>query len=194
MQCILTTEGSSRRVATHIETFRMNLARFAFLSTLVAAWLAVCVSPHQAEAQTNPRFGLGFNSMLSSADGFGIGFRGRASAPVNRDLSIGIDVGFTGFVLSGRRDADYVFDPQLSAIINLPQSADRAGYILFGLGGYLPVGEGTGGHQNGPTIHIGLGWVRALQETSLFYEVDPALIIGEHSVDIAIPLRIGVIF
>lgn len=156
--------------------------------------LTATVLPDVAHAQTPPRFGIGFNSMLSSADGFGIGFRGRASAPVNRDVSIGIDLGFTGFVLGGRRNADYVFDPQLSAIVNLPQANDRAGYILFGLGGYVPVGNDTANQQNGPTIHIGLGWVRALQETSLFYEINPALVVGESSVDIAIPLRIGIIF
>lgn len=141
-----------------------------------------------------PRFGIGFNSMLSTADGFGLGFRGRASAPVNRDLSIGIDVGFTGFVLNGRRNAEYVFEPQLSAIINLPQRGDQAAYILFGLGGYVPFGRDTDDQQNGPTIHLGLGWVHALQETSLFYEINPALIIGERSMGLAIPARIGIIF
>lgn len=165
-------------------------------SSLVLCLLAfvLATAPRDAAAQTTPRFGLGFNTMLSSSDGFGIGFRGRASAPVNRDLSIGIDVGFTGFVLNGRRNADYVFDPQLSAIINLPARNDQAGYVLFGLGGYVPVGRDTERQQNGPTVHLGLGWVRALQETSLFYEINPALIIGESSVDIAIPLRIGIIF
>lgn len=132
--------------------------------------------------------------MLSTADGFGIGFRGRASAPVNRDLSIAIDLGFTGFIFGGRRDAEYVFDPQLSAIISLPSQEDRLSYVLFGLGGYVPVGGTIDDRQNGPTVHIGMGWVRALYETSLYYEVDPALIIGEQSVDLAIPFRIGVIF
>lgn len=164
-------------------------------SLFLASVLHVAAAPQQAAAQAAaPRFGIGFNSMLSSADGFGIGFRGRASSPVNRDLSIAIDVGFTGFVLNGRRNADYVFDPQLSAIINLPYQEDQLGYILFGLGGYVPVGRDTENQQNGPTIHVGIGWVRALQETSLFYEIDPALIIGEESVDIAIPLRLGIIF
>ena len=150
--------------------------------------------PPDAAAQTSPRFGVGFNTMLSSEDGFGIGFRGRAAAPVNLDLSIAIDIGFTGFMLNGRRNANYVFDPQLSAIVNLPPRDDQAMYVLFGFGGYVPIGDDTEGQQGGPTIHLGVGWVRALRETSLFYEVDPALIIGENSVDIAVPLRIGVIF
>lgn len=172
----------------------MKSVNSVLASLLLLVVQTALMSPSEATAQTSPRLGLGFNSMLSSADGLGVGFRGRAAAPVNRDLSIGIDVGFTGFVLGGRRNADYIFDPQLSAIINLPQREDRAGYILFGLGGYIPVGSRAENQQNGPTIHVGLGWVRALQETSLFYEVNPALIIGERSVDIAIPLRLGVIF
>lgn len=163
---------------------------FSFLAALV---LMAAFASSDAAGQPAPRFGVGLNSMLSTADGFGLGFRGRASAPVNRDLSIGIDVGFTGFVLNGRRNADYVFDPQLSAIISLPQRDDQAAYILFGLGGYVPVGRNTEDQQNGPTIHLGLGWVHALQETSLFYEINPALIIGERSIDLAIPLRIGII-
>ena len=172
----------------------MKPVQTAALAILLASLLSVAIMPPEAAAQTSPRFGVGFNTMLSSEDGFGIGFRGRAAAPVNADLSIGIDIGFTGFLLNGRRNASYVFDPQLSAIINLPPQDDQAMYILFGFGGYVPIGDDTAGQQGGPTIHLGLGWVRALQETSLFYEVDPALIIGENSVDIAIPLRIGVIF
>lgn len=162
-----------------------------FLITTFIGWCPLSAS--EAAAQS-PRLGVGLNSMLSTADGFGVGLRGRASAPVNRDLSIAIDLGFTGFVFSGRRDAEYVFDPQLSVIINLPSQQDRLSYVLFGLGGYVPVGGIIDNQQNGPTVHIGMGWVRALHETSLFYEVNPALIIGEHSVDLAIPFRIGVIF
>jgi len=153
------------------------------------------VGSREGAAQVpSARFGIGFNSMLSSADGLGVGFRGRASAPVNSDLSIAIDLGFTGFVLGGRRNADYIFDPQLSAIINLPSTPNRLGYVLFGMGGYIPVGTDSDDEQNGPTVHIGIGWVHALQETSLYYEVNPALIVGEDNVDIAIPVRIGVIF
>ena len=169
----------------------MKSVHFAVLAILAASVSPAAFMPLDAAAQTTPRFGIGFNTMLSSEDGLGIGFRGRAAAPVNLDLSVGIDVGFTGFILSGRRNAAYVFDPQLSAIINLPPRDDQGTYILFGFGGYVPIGQDS---QGGPTIHLGFGWVRALQETSLFYEVDPALIIGENSVDIAIPLRIGVIF
>ena len=52
--------------------------------------------------------------------------------------------------------------------------------------------NGTG--DSGPSLHLGLGWVRGLDETTLFYEVDPQIIIGREDVSFAIPLRIGVIF
>lgn len=151
---------------------------------------------HPAAAQDlTPRFGLGFNTLISTADGLGLGFRARASAPVNVDLSLGVDLGFTGFVLEGRRNATYVFDPQVSAIVNLPFRRDRLTYVLFGLGAYVPMGDDEENDgKRGPTLHLGMGWVHALNETSLFYEIDPALVIGEEGVDLAFPLRIGLIF
>ncbi len=149
---------------------------------------------HETLAQSGgPRFGLGFNTMLSTADALGFGFRGRASAPVNQDLSLAVDLGFTGFVLGGRRDATYVFDPQVSAIITLPPRGDRAPYIIAGMGAYVPLSN-EDKSVNGPTIHLGAGWVQLLRETTFFYEVNPAIIVGEDNIHLAIPFRIGVIF
>ncbi len=149
--------------------------------------------PERGAAQDlSPRFGLGFNTVLSTEDGLGLGFRGRASAPVNADLSFAVDAGFVGFILEGRDDATYIFDPQVSAIVTLP-GVTSAPYILGGVGGYLPLND-RDQTNSGPTIHLGIGWVRALNETTLFYEVNPALIIGEEHVDFALPFRIGLIF
>jgi hypothetical protein len=36
--------------------------------------------------------------------------------------------------------------------------------------------------------------VKQLTETSFFYEINPALAIGESSVDLVLPLRVGIIF
>lgn len=151
-------------------------------------------APEAVAQELNPRFGVGANALLSSADGFGLGVRGRASAPINADLSLAGDVGLTAFILGGRRNADYIFDPQVSAIVSLPATRSRLTYVLFGLGGYIPVGDDDSNAASGPTIHGGLGWVVALQESSLYYEIDPAIIIREESVDVAVPFRIGVIF
>ncbi len=164
---------------------------FVLAALLVAGW---ALRPaHPATAQPlEPRFGVGFNGMLSTADGFGLGFRGRVSAPVNSDLSFALDLGLTGFVLRGRDDATYVFDPQLSAIVTLPSRGRRAPYLLGGLGAYVSFKDGN--NDGGPTLHGGIGWVQTLNETTIFYEIDPALIVGERAVDIVLPLRIGIIF
>lgn len=149
------------------------------------------LSPASAQ-ELRPRIGMGVNGMVSTQDGLGIGFRGRVSAPVNADVSIAVDAGFTGFILGGRDQASYVFDPQVGAIVNLPGTTEQLSYLLFGVGAYVPMGETDS--RSGPTLHFGYGRVRVLQETSLFYEINPALIVGERRVDLAIPVRVGIIF
>lgn len=144
----------------------------------------------------NPRFGLGFNTVISTEDGLGLGLRLRGSAPVNRDLSFAVDMGVTGFVLEGRDEATYLVDPQVSAIITLPygNESGQLTYFLGGLGAYLPFdGDGVS-DSAAPTIHMGIGRVKQLTETSFFYEINPALAIGESSVDLVLPLRVGIIF
>lgn len=152
--------------------------------------------PSPATAQdASPRFGVGFALQPSTSEILGFGLRARVSAPVNSDLSLAADVGFTGFLLRGRDEATYIFDPQVSAIVTLPYETDRAPYILAGLGAYAPFESEDDEHfVQGPTLHGGVGWVQVLRETTLFYEVNPILIIGQESVGLAIPLRLGVIF
>ena len=167
--------------------------------SLLAAVLFAALAP-LAAAQTGlePRFGVGFDGLLSIAtgdvleDGLGLGVRGRASFPVNADFSIAVGGGFAGFLLGGRDDATYLFNPQLSGILTLPSSPDGARYLIGGFGGYFPTGDAAG--DGGPSLHLGLGWVRPLRETSLYFEVDPSLVIGEERVALVIPGRVGVIF
>lgn len=167
---------------------------FLFAALALSCWMLL--PPRQAAAQElRPRFGLGFNTLLTTADGvLGLGLRGRASAPVNADLSFAVDLGFTGFILGGRDDATYVFDPQVSAIVTLNAQQQRTPYILGGVGAYIPFGEGNQSSERGPTLHGGFGWVQNLDATTLFYEVDPAIIIGETAIDLVLPFRIGIIF
>ncbi len=168
----------------------MNASLRALCLVLLLAGFA-----SEAEAQAlDPRFGIGLNGMLSTEDGFGLGLQGRASAPINADVSAAVDLGITGFILGGTEDATYVFTPQVSAIIILPSpSPTRLPYLMAGVGGYLPV-AGPDNSISGPTVHAGIGWVQALTESSLFYEINPALVIGENSIDFVIPFRIGLIF
>lgn len=171
----------------------MLSSRFLRLSLLAVLALALAPSRDAAAQPLTPRFGLGFETMLHTDDGLGFGFRGRASAPVNADLSFAVDLGVLGYVLEGRDDATVVFDPQVSAIVTLPRAGRRAPYFLAGIGAYLPLSE-TGDKSSGPSLHGGLGWVRVLSETTVFYEVNPALVIGRESVQVAIPFRVGFIF
>ncbi len=146
-----------------------------------------------ALAQRQARVGLGFNALLTTAEGLGLGVRARAAAPVSADLSLAVDLGFTGFIFRGRDDASYVFDPQLSAIVTFPPRGRQAFYILGGFGAYAPLSERYRG-ESGPTVHFGFGWVQLLRETQVFYELNPTLVVGERNVDVVLPLRIGVIF
>lgn len=143
--------------------------------------------------QLQPRFGAGFNAMASTVDGAGLGLRGRVSIPVNSDLSIGGDLGFTGFIFGGRRGATWIFDPQISAIITLPPSGRGAAYVFAGVGAYSPVSN-QDDSESGPTVHFGVGRVVVLRETTIFYEINPALILGLDAVNLALPLRAGIIF
>ncbi len=142
-----------------------------------------------ASAQTAPRYGLGFNVLATTSDGIGLGIHGRAAIPVNSNLSIGGDVGVTGFIFGGRDDASYAFDPQVSLIITLP-GTDRATYVMGGVGAYIPTSDSEGG----PTLHFGIGRAQLIGETSVYYELDPAIVIEKSEIQFNLPLRFGIIF
>lgn len=146
-----------------------------------------------AVAQQQARVGLGFNALLTTAEGLGLGVRARAAAPVSADLSLAVDLGFTGFIFRGRDEASYVFDPQLSAIVTFPPRGRQAFYVLGGFGAYAPLSDRYSG-DSGPTVHFGFGWVQLLRETQVYYELNPTLVVGERDVDVVLPVRVGVIF
>jgi hypothetical protein len=159
--------------------------------SLVTCFVMLFAIPATAQL-ANARFGVGFNTLLSSEDGFGLGFRGRISSAINADLSVALDLGISGFILNGRDDATYIVDPQASLIVTMP-GVDSASYLIGGFGAYINT-SGDNKVLEGPTIHFGIGWVRPLRESVLFYEIDPALVIGKNDVGVAIPFRIGIIF
>jgi hypothetical protein len=159
--------------------------------SLVVFFLILFALPARAQ-MGQPRFGIGFNTLLSSEDGLGMGFRGRMSSSINADLSLAFDLGVSGFILNGRDDASYVVDPQASVVITMP-GIERASYFITGLGAYINTSDKKETLE-GPSIHFGVGWVNALRESVLFYEVVPALVIGKSDVGVAIPFRIGIIF
>lgn len=174
----------------------MPIRRLLFLAALLLPFAATPPASAQA-AEFQPRFGGGFDGVLTLGggdvvqNGIGLGVRGRTSFPVNADFSLAVDAGFAGFILGGRTDASYLFNPQVSGILTFPGIA-QAQYLIGGMGWYAPIG--SPGATGGPALHGGLGWVRPLNETSLYFELNPALIIGENRSALVIPARVGVIF
>ncbi len=174
--------------------FTMRFLRPALRTPVSTFLLTIFLWPQIQLATAQDKrfiFGLGIGTVASTDDGFGFGLRGRMSTPVNADLSFAADLGFTGFFFGGRDNSSFVFDPQLSAIVTLPGER-TAVYFLAGIGAYLSTGGTDGGH-NGPTLHFGIGGARPLQDGTFFYELNPALIIKENSIALAIPIRIGII-
>ena len=148
---------------------------------------------HPTQAQQQPRFGVGLQLMGTTVDGnVGPGFRFRTTVPINQDISLGIGGGLTGYIFSGRDDAAYAFDPQASLVVTLPGSGPERFYVLGGVGAYVPFGNTD--TSGGPTLHVGLGKVWLLNESSFFVEFDPAIYVGQEETDIIVPLRLGVIF
>lgn len=160
------------------------------VSCLFAVLCLEALFPPTATAQDlNPRYGIGFSVLASTTDGVGLGLRGRAAFPINSNLSLAGDLGVTGYIFEGRDEAEYAFDPQLSFIVTLPGS-DRAPYVLVGGGAYLT----TSSSEGGPFFHFGVGRAMLLGETSIFYEIDPAVVIEQKEVQFNIPVRFGIIF
>ncbi len=153
----------------------------------------LCLAPvlsETASGQTvRPRYGLGFNVAATTSDGVGLGLHGRAAIPANSNLSIGLDLGVIGFIFGGRDNANYAFDPQLSLIVTLP-GGDRAAYVMGGVGAYIPTSDSEGG----PTVHFGIGRAQLIGETSVYYEIDPAIVIEKDDVQFNLPIRFGIIF
>lgn len=165
-----------------------------FLPVAVVLLGLVLGSPDPAQAQEErPRFGVGVQVMGSTVDdNVGPGVRFRSSVPLTQDVSLGLGAGFTGYIFEGRDDASYAFDPQASLIVTLPGRNRQRLYVLGGAGAYVPFGET--GAESGPTIHLGLGKVWLLNESSFFFEFDPALFIGKEETRAIMPIRLGVIF
>lgn len=161
-----------------------------FLVCAAVVGLAICTSASAQER--SPRFGAGTHALVSTIDGVGLGAMARVSIPLNADLSLAMGSGFTGFFLGGTEDATWLFTPQVSAIVTFP-GRYRVPYFLVGAGGYFPLGE-PGRERSGPTIHFGVGRVSLLAESTLFYEVDPMLVLSDDRIDVAIPIRVGLIF
>lgn len=166
-----------------------------FRRFLLPALVFVLTAAGTVQAQTAPpRFGLGFDVVgaLPGQDlvpeGIALGLRGRVALPVNADLSVAGGLGVAANLFEGRSDTQFLFNPQASLIVTLP-GRGTARYILGGFGGFLP-SDGGGG----PSLHAGIGWALPLNETSVFVELNPSLVVGERETTAVLAARGGVIF
>lgn len=115
-----------------------------------------------------------------------------AQLPIVGGLSVVGGAGFSAFLLEGRVDGTYTFDPELTLKFTLP-SRSKGANTVFGGGGYhLPFGTGAGTAD--PTVHLGVGRIWTLQESTLFVNISPTVIIREETVSMSLPLRAGVVF
>jgi hypothetical protein len=163
------------------------------LSLLFCA--SVLATSLPAQAQQAPKFGVGIQMMGTTVDNnIGPGVRFRSSLPITQDISLGIGTGFTGYIFEGRDDSAYAVDPQSSLIVTLPGTGTERLYVLGGAGAYVPFGNLEEGVNSGPTVHLGIGKVWLLNESSFFLEFDPALYVGQETSEVIIPVRVGVIF
>lgn len=161
----------------------------------VLSFLLLLGTALPTQAQQQPKFGVGLQVMGTTVDNnVGPGLRFRSSIPITQDVSFGIGAGFTGYIFEGRDDAAYALDPQASLVVTLPGSGTERLYLLGGAGAYVPFGDVAKDVTGGPTLHLGLGKVWLLNESSFFVEFDPALYVGEETSEVILPLRLGVIF
>lgn len=145
-----------------------------------------------AGAQSQSRFGIGAHILGSTADNnVGPGLRVRVSKPVNQDVSLAIGSGITGYIFSGRDDAAFALDPQLSAIVSFESKRNEITYVLGGAGAYVPFGDTS--TDSGPTFHLGVGRAWLLTESSLFFEFNPGFLVGKERTTLVLPLRVGII-
>ena len=164
--------------------------------TLALAFLLGLALPAAAQSYgTSPaRIGAGIDLVAipleqESLDaGLGLGLRGRMALPINSDLSAAASAGVHANLLGSAR---LTVTPQVSLIVTLPRGdSGTVRYVLGGFGGYVPLSGGGGG----PTVHGGMGIALPLSETSLYFEVNPAVVVGSSRTTVVVPVRAGVIF
>lgn len=131
-------------------------------------------------------------STIENSVGPGLHFDGKL--PLVAGLSAVGGAGLSAFILEGRSDGTYSFTPEVGLNYVMP-SRSKGATTIFGGGGYhVPFGTGASISQGGPTIHLGTGRIRTLQESTLFVNLSPTLVIRRETTSYLIALRTGVVF
>ena len=166
-------------------------------SALVALVALLLITPAAAQAYlAPPRIGAGFETYVALPEqrlipeGVAVGMRLRTALPVNADLSVAGSLGLAAHLWEGSANARWVLNPQMSLIVTLP-SRGSVRYVFGGFGGYLPL---DGDFPGAPTLHIGVGTAVPLNDTSVFFEINPSLLVGEDETTGVLAARAGVIF
>jgi len=143
-----------------------------------------------------PRFGLGVGLVANPTDDdlanddIGLAVRGRISKPLNSDVSLAGTVGLYAFTFNGTETADYILNPEVSAIVTL-DGEERFPYLLVGVGGLFPT---DGDEEARFEAHAGYGLVWPLTSVSVFLEVVPTLAFQPSGTTFVIPIAVGMIF
>ena len=161
---------------------------------LVCLTILLLIVPVSYSQIPRPRVGLGMGAVGSTgANPFGLGLDTRLAFPINPDLSISVGTSFVNYVFQGRDGAAYFISPSISLIVTMNAAAVRSPYLVAGLGAYLPLAGDTSEDEAGPIVEVGIGWVFALQATSVFLEITPVLVVARSAVDMQLPVRVGII-
>lgn len=183
--------SSDNQLATHNQLHVMRLGSIRILVCLTVLLLIVPASYSQL---VRPRVGVGMGVVGSTgANPFGLGLDTRLAFPINADLSISAGASFVNYVFQGRDGAAYFISPSISLIVTMNTEAPRSPYLVAGLGAYLPLAGDTEKNESGPIVEAGIGWVFGLQQTSVYLEITPALVVARSAVDMQIPVRVGII-
>jgi len=181
-----------RRLSTFSDVSEVQYGRcLRCVIGLLALLVGCAVGP--AWGQINAQVGGGIQMVGSTAEtSVGPGLFVRGAIPLTRDVSVGLGTAGTGYVLEGGAEARYVLDLEATTIVTLPSPSKSANYLMGGGGLRIPFRSEN--LDVGPTVHLGLGRLWALQESTLFVELRPTLYVRETEADFVFPLRAGIIF
>lgn len=115
-----------------------------------------------------------------------------AHAQVAGRYSIVAGMGISSYILEGRRSGTYTLAPKLSFKVTRPSRSMGANTFSVGGGYHVPFGQRDAGR--GPTVHLGVGRLWALRETTLFVDLRPTAVIRNETTSFLLPLRAGVVF
>lgn len=138
---------------------------------------------------------ISFQMAASSIErSVGPGLHVDAKQPIVGGLSLVAGGGLSAFILEGHRTGTYSFTPEVGVNLVVPSRSKWAN-VIFGGGGYhVPFGAGAAASDGGPTIHLGVGRIRALRETTLFINLSPSAVIRSRTTAFFFALRTGVVF